>query len=341
MEEIEVTEEAVSEAAPEAIEQTLDQTLRPKLLDDFIGQQELKDNLGIMIQAARGRNEPLEHILLYGNPGLGKTTLAYIIGREMGANVKIAAGPVLERVGDLAAILSNLSAGDILFIDEIHRLNKSVEEVLYPAMEEYALDVVIGKGPTARTLRIDLPRFTLIGATTRMSLLSSPLRDRFGVTHHLNFYEPKEIGAIVRRSANLLNLASGDEALSVIAHRARGTPRIANRLLRRVRDYAEVKTGGVVTTSLAEEALTALKVDHRGLDATDRRLLTTIIERFGGGPVGVNSVAAAIQEDEETIEDVYEPYLIKAGFLERTPRGRMVTRLGYEHLGINVPSRLL
>lgn len=327
--------------AVEPIEQTLDQTLRPKLLDDFIGQQELKDNLSIMIQAARQRGEPLEHILLYGNPGLGKTTLAYIIGREMGANVRIASGPVLERVGDLAAILSNLSAGDVLFIDEIHRLNKSVEEVLYPAMEEFALDVVIGKGPTARTLRIDLPRFTLIGATTRMSLLSSPLRDRFGVTHHLNFYETPEISSIVRRSANLLNLATGDASLGVIASRSRGTPRIANRLLRRVRDYAEVKTGGVVTPELAAEALSALHVDAEGLDAVDRRLLSAIIEKFSGGPVGLNSVAAAIQEDEATIEEVYEPYLIKTGFLERTPRGRMATKRSYEHLGINVPARLL
>lgn len=322
------------------VEKTLDHTLRPKLLDDFVGQQELKDHLSIMIQAARQRGEPLEHILLYGNPGLGKTTLAYIIGREMGANVRIASGPVLERVGDLAAILSNLTAGDVLFIDEIHRLNKSVEEVLYPAMEDYALDVVIGKGPTARTLRIDLPRFTLIGATTRMSLLSSPLRDRFGVTHHLSFYDTPDLTAIARRSANLLKLAAGDEALAVIAHRSRGTPRIANRLLRRVRDYAEVKTGGVVTKDLAAEALGALNVDHMGLDATDRRLLGAIIEKFNGGPVGVNSIAAAIQEDEATIEEVYEPYLIKLGFLERTPRGRVVTNAGYTHLNMNPPSSL-
>lgn len=339
MEEVEITTD--EEPLVAAVEKTLDHTLRPTLLDDFIGQQELKENLSIMIQAARGRGESLEHILLYGNPGLGKTTLAYIIGREMGANVRIASGPVLERVGDLAAILSNLTAGDVLFIDEIHRLNKSVEEVLYPAMEDFALDVVIGKGPTARTLRIDLPRFTLIGATTRMSLLSSPLRDRFGVTHHLNFYETPEITAIARRSAHLLQLAAGDDALKVIASRARGTPRIANRLLRRVRDYAEVKTGGVVTTELAAEALGALNVDHVGLDATDRRLMLAIIEKFNGGPVGLNSVAASIQEDEATIEEVYEPYLIKIGFLERTPRGRVVTRQGYEHVGVNVPSRLL
>lgn len=334
-------DDTVVDAALEPVEQTLDQTLRPKLLDDFIGQQGLKDNLSIMIQAARQRNEPLEHILLYGNPGLGKTTLAHIIGREMGANVRMASGPVLERVGDLAAILSNLTAGDVLFIDEIHRLNKSVEEVLYPAMEDFALDVVIGKGPTARTMRIDLPRFTLIGATTRMSLLSSPLRDRFGVTHHLNFYETPEITSIARRSANLLNLAAGDAALGVIASRARGTPRIANRLLRRVRDYAEVKTGGVVTPALADEALQALHVDHLGLGALDRQLLAVIIEKFSGGPVGLNSVAAAIQEDEATIEEVYEPYLIKAGFLERTPRGRIATKAAYEHLGIRIPARLL
>ena len=330
-EEIEVPERVVATQVP-GEERDFEVGLRPQTLADFVGQDEIKENLSIFIEAAKKRDEPIEHVLLYGNPGLGKTTLAHIIAAEMGSQIRVTSGPALERVGDLAAILSNLGRGDILFIDEIHRLNKTIEEVLYPAMEDYALDIIVGKGPTARTLRLNLERFTLIGATTRLSLLSSPLRDRFGVTHHLNFYEDNHIGDIVRRSAGLLKTSIDDQAIQILARRSRRTPRIANRLLRRVRDFADVRGNGHVSQSLCDEALQKLTVDHVGLDQTDRRILTTIIEKFGGGPVGLSTIAAATQEEIQTIEDVYEPFLIQIGVLARTPRGRVVTEHGYKHV---------
>jgi len=311
--------------------------LRPQSLADFVGQDDIKENLSIFIEASKKRDEPIEHVLLYGNPGLGKTTLAHIIAHEMGSQIRVTSGPALERVGDLAAILSNLGRGDILFIDEIHRMNKTIEEILYPAMEDYALDIIVGKGPTARTLRLNLERFTLIGATTRLSLLSSPLRDRFGVTHHLNFYEDAHIGSIVKRSAELLNTQIDQDAADLLASRSRRTPRIANRLLRRVRDYADVRADGCITPSVCEEALTRLTVDEMGLDQTDRRILSVIIEKFKGGPVGLSTIAAATQEEIQTIEDVHEPFLIQIGFLARTPRGRVVTEHGYKHLGLVPP----
>jgi Holliday junction DNA helicase RuvB len=284
------------------------------------------------MEAAKGRSEPVEHILLYGNPGLGKTTLAHIISKEMGAQIKITSGPALERVGDLAAILSNLQKGDILFIDEIHRLNKTIEEVLYPAMEDFALDLVVGKGPTARTLRLNLEPFTVIGATTRLSLLSSPLRDRFGMTFRLNFYENNDMKKILDRSSKILGVESRPEAVVELARRSRRTPRIANRLLRRVRDFAAVKGDGIITHEAAQSALKMLEVDEHGLDQVDRRLLEIIIDKFAGGPVGIGTLAAASQEEAETIEDVYEPFLIQLGFLQRTPRGRVATDKAYEHL---------
>ena len=309
--------------------------LRPSRLNDFIGQDELKTNLSIFIDAAKGRNEPLEHTLLYGNPGLGKTTLAHIIAAEMGANVRVTSGPALERVGDLAAILSNLEHGDVLFIDEIHRMNRTIEEVLYPAMEDFALDLIVGKGPTARTLRLTLEPFTIIGATTRLSLLSAPLRDRFGSTFHLDFYGDAHIANIITRSARILGIAIDDASAAVIATRARRTPRIANRLLKRVRDYVQIKHNGTITPEGAHAALDLLAIDPLGLDNVDRRLLTTIIDKFDGGPVGLGTLAAATQEETETIEEVYEPYLLQLGFLERTPRGRLATARAYEHLGRN------
>jgi Holliday junction DNA helicase RuvB len=318
-------------AAPE--EQKLETTLRPQRLSDFIGQDDLKTNLSIFIDAAKGRNEPIEHLLLYGNPGLGKTTLAHIIGAEMGANVRVTSGPALERVGDLAAVLSNLSRGDILFIDEIHRMNHNIEEVLYPAMEDFALDLIVGKGPSARTLRLSLEPFTVIGATTRLSLLSAPLRDRFGSTLHLNFYTDDDIARIIERSAAILSVAIDRESAKAIATRSRKTPRIANRLLKRVRDVAQIKHDGRFSPDIAHEALTMLAIDELGLDPVDRHLLTTIIEKFNGGPVGLGTLAAATQEETETIEDVYEPYLLQLGFLERTPRGRVATHRAYTHLG--------
>lgn len=311
----------------------LDRTLRPKSFADFIGQTKIKENLHILIEAAKARKEAVEHILLYGNPGLGKTTLAHIIAAEIGANICVTSGPALEKTGDLAAILTNLSQHHILFIDEIHRLNKNIEEILYPAMEDFALDLVIGKGPSAKTLRIDLPKFTLIGATTRLSLLSAPLRDRFGAIFHLNFYEPHEIEEIIRRNAKILNVGIEEEAVSTIAACARRTPRVANRLLRRIRDFAQVKGEGKITKDLAEEALRHLNIDPLGLDEIDRTILKTIIEKFNGGPVGLNSLAAATAEEPETIEEIYEPYLIQLGFLERTARGRVATRIAYKHLG--------
>jgi Holliday junction DNA helicase RuvB len=326
-----------SQDAPDP-ERTFEAGLRPQSLQEFVGQPSLKENLRIVVDAAKKRAEPLEHVLLYGNPGLGKTTLAHIIAREMGAQIRITSGPALERVGDLAAILSNLQTGDVLFVDEIHRMNKTIEEVLYPAMEDYALDIVVGKGPTARTLRLNLERFTIIGATTRLSLLSSPLRDRFGMTYHLNFYEEPDIALIVRRSAGLLNVSINDDAVGELARRSRRTPRIANRLLRRVRDFAQVKSNGHIDLPVAAEALSVLDVDASGLDRIDRHILETIIEKFGGGPVGITTIAAATQEEVDTIEEVYEPFLIQLGLLHRTPRGRMATARAYEHLGLNPPT---
>ncbi|MCR4278789.1 MAG: Holliday junction branch migration DNA helicase RuvB [bacterium] len=315
-----------------------DVSLRPSSLAEFIGQPKIKENLSIFLEAAKGREEPCEHVLLYGPPGLGKTTLAHVIANEMGATVRVTSGPALERVGDLAAILTNLEKGDVLFIDEIHRMNKSIEEVLYPAMEDFALDIVIGKGPTARTLRMDLNRFTLIGATTRMSMLSAPFRDRFGVIHHLNFYGENEMNEIVRRSASLLRIPLDEEPASILAKRSRRTPRIANRLLRRVRDYAQVRADGILSPEIVHNALNQLEIDPRGLDESDRRALRTIIEKFKGGPVGLTTLAAATAEDVTTLEEVIEPFLLQEGFLERTPRGRLATEQAYKHLGLSLPS---
>ena len=312
-------------------------SLRPKTLSEYIGQKKAKGNLEIFIQAAKMRHEPLDHVLLHGPPGLGKTTLSGIIANEMGVNIRITSGPAIEKPGDLAALLTNLNENDILFVDEIHRLNRSVEEILYPAMEDYAIDIIIGKGPSANSIRLDLPKFTLIGATTRAGQLSAPLRDRFGVTLRLELYTPEELSRIVKRSAGILEVPIEAEGAMEIARRSRGTPRIANRMLRRVRDFAQVRAGGVITRKVADEALTALEVDHLGLDAIDRRMLRSIIEHYGGGPVGLETLAATINEEAVTLEDVYEPYLMQMGFLTRTPRGRCVTRRAYEHLGLAVP----
>jgi len=319
----------------------LDITLRPRSLSEYVGQQQIKDNLGIFLAAAKQRKESIEHVLLHGGPGLGKTTLAHIIAKEMGVNIRVTSGPAIERAGDLAAILTNLSEGDIIFIDEIHRLNKTIEEVLYPAMEDYALDVIIGKGPGARTLRLDLPHFTVLGATTRISLLSAPLRDRFGAQFKLNFYTSEEMSEIVSRSARVLDIAVEPSAISTIAGRSRSTPRIANRLLKRVRDYAQVKSStGTITTALANDALLMLDIDELGLDAIDRKILTSITQTFNGGPVGINTIAATIGEDTDTLESVYEPFLLQIGFLARTPRGRVATPLAYNHLNLPVPADL-
>lgn len=321
----------------ETEEVTLDVTLRPQKLEDFIGQPQIKQNLGISMEAAVKRGESLEHILLYGNPGLGKTTLANIIAREMNSNIKITSGPALEKVGDLAAILSNLQNGEILFIDEIHRLNKTIEEVLYPALEDYSLDIIIGKGPAARTIRMPLAKFTLIGATTKIGMISAPLRDRFGHTFHLDFYEDDDIETILKRNAKILNVDIEPDATLLIAQRSRRTPRIANRLLKRVRDFAQVKHDGNVNKKIANDALGMLAIDELGLDETDRRLLETLIEKFAGGPAGLNTLAAAISEEMDTIETIYEPFLMQMGFLERTPRGRKATAAAYAHLGYDIP----
>lgn len=312
-------------------------SLRPQRLREYIGQEKAKANLEVFIQAAKMRGEPLDHVLLHGPPGLGKTTLSGIIANEMGVNVRITSGPAIEKAGDLAALLTNLNENDILFVDEIHRLNRSVEEVLYPAMEDFAIDIIIGKGPSANSIRLDLPKFTLIGATTRAGQLSAPLRDRFGVTLRLELYTPEELAMIVSRSAGILDAPIEQEGAMEIARRSRGTPRIANRMLRRVRDFAQVVGDGVITKELADKALTALEVDYLGLDNIDRRMLRAIIEYYGGGPVGLETLAATINEEAVTLEDVYEPYLMQIGFLTRTPRGRCVTPKAYQHLGIAIP----
>ena len=332
------TEPRVISAAPASPqEEALERALRPKLLDEYVGQEKIRGQLEIFIEAARKRKEPLDHVLLFGPPGLGKTTLAHIISREMGVNLRQTSGPVLERAGDLAALLTNLEPNDVLFIDEIHRLSPVVEEILYPALEDYQIEIMIGEGPAARSVKLDLPPFTLVGATTRAGMLTNPLRDRFGIVARLEFYTPQELQRIVTRSAGLLELPISPDGALEIAKRSRGTPRIANRLLRRVRDYADVRADGKATREVADAALIMLDVDALGLDLMDRKLLLTVIEKFGGGPVGVDNLAAAIGEERDTIEDVLEPYLIQQGYLHRTPRGRMATANAYQHFGLIQP----
>jgi len=315
-----------------------DMALRPRTLTDLIGQERVKENLAILIAAAQQRGDPLDHVLFYGPPGLGKTTLAHVLANEMSVNIKVTSGPAIERAGDLAAILTNLRIGDILFIDEVHRLGRAVEEVLYPAMEDYALDIVIGKGPSARSIRLKLPRFTVIGATTRLALLTAPLRSRFGAVYHLDFYDMDAMRKIVVRASRTLNVLADDEGVDEIAQRGRGTPRVALRLLRRVRDFAQVRADGTITRRIARDALDLLNVDLMGLDELDRRVLSTVIEKYRGGPVGLNTIAASISEEPDTIMDVVEPYLLQLGYLERTSHGRMATALAYEHLGIPLPA---
>ena len=325
-----------TERLPE--EERLELSLRPRTLAEYIGQEELKNTLKVYIEAAKARQEPLDHVLLYGPPGLGKTTLAGIIAHEMGANMKVTSGPAIERPGELVAVLSGMKPGDVLFIDEIHRLNRQVEEVLYPAMEDFAIDIMIGKGPTARSIRVDLPKFTLVGATTRAGQLSAPLRDRFGMLFRLEMYTPEELSMIVKRSAGILNVDADEEGLLEIARRSRGTPRIANRMLKRVRDFAEVRAGGHISRDVAREALQMLDVDELGLDKVDRNVLGCMMDKFGGGPVGLDTLAATTGEDAVTIEDVYEPYLMQLGFLMRTPRGRICTPAAWAHMKKNMPA---
>lgn len=326
---------------PQQEDQALDSTLRPLSFNEYIGQEKVKKNLNILIEAAKQRGETTDHILLYGGSGLGKTTLAYIIAKELGSNIKVTSGPAIEKVGDLASILTNLQEGDVLFFDEAHRLNKLIEEILYPAMEEYKLDIIIGKGPSARTLQLQLPRFTLIAATTRAGMLSSPLRNRFGATFQLNFYTTEDIEKILQRSSKILQIESHPEGLKKIAQRARFTPRVANRLLKRVRDYAQIKGQGIITEDIAKEALDMLEIDDMGLEQADRNILKVIIEKFEGGPVGLDSIAAATSEEKDAISDIYEPYLMQIGFLARTSKGRITTKQAYKHLGIKGPQNTL
>ena len=334
-----MTNERIVTAVSDADDAQYEAGLRPRMLDEYIGQDRIRENLQVAIAAAKQRGEPLDHVLLHGPPGLGKTTLAYVIANEMGVRVRATSGPAIEKPGDLVGIVTNLAAGEVLFIDEIHRMSPAVEEILYPALEDYEVDIVIGQGPSARTVKMRLEKFTLIGATTRTGLLTSPLRSRFGITHRLEFYEPGDLEEIVRRSGKILNVPIADAAAVEVARRARGTPRIANRLLRRVRDYAQVRADGTISLDVAQSGLRLLEVDENGFDEIDRNLLRTIIDKFGGGPVGLGTIAAAISEEKDAIEDIYEPFLIKAGFLDRTPRGRVATPRAYGYFGLQAPGR--